>query len=102
MLFKSPISLPQSSGFVAFDGGGAAEAEVQHRAPTPADPVPTPRLEPELVEAAARALEAPSTWQGSRTWQPATGALVRRVEGAVIVAICGYFAFGLASVAGWL
>jgi hypothetical protein len=94
MFFKSSFSLPQTSGFVAFDGGGAAETEVLHRAPKQADAVVVPRLEPEL--------EAAAGWQGSRTWQPSTGALVRRVEGLVIAAICGYFAFGLAGLAGWL
>ncbi len=93
MFLKSSFSLPQASGFVAFDGGGAADTEVQRRAPKPVDVV-VPRLEPEL--------EAAVEWQGSRTWQPSTGSLVRRVEGLVIAAICGYFGFGLAGLAGWL
>ncbi len=98
MFLKNPLSLPQSSGFVAFDGGGIAEPEVRRRASKPADVAVTPRLEPELAAAAGQA----NDWHGSRTWQPSTGALVRRVEAAVIVAICGYFAFGLAGLAGWL
>ena len=98
MFLKSTFSLPQTSGFVAFDGGGIAEHDVQRRAPKPADVDVMPRLEPELV----RSAEAANDWHGSRTWQPSTGALVRRVEAAVVVAICGYFACGLASVAGWL
>ncbi len=100
MFLKNPLS-QVSSGFVAFDGGGSAEPDVQRRTPKSAV-VATPRLEPELVRAVEPALDVASDWHGSRTWQPSTGALVRRVEGAVIVAICGYFAFGLASLAGWL
>ncbi len=94
MFLKSSFSLPQISGFVAFDGGGAADTEVRQRAPKQADAVVVPRLEPEL--------EAAVEWQGSRIWQPSTGMLVRRVEGLVIAAVCGYFAFGLAGLAGWL
>ena len=100
MFLKNPLS--QSSGFVAFDGGGIAESDVQRRAPKSVDVAVTPRLEPELARAAEPALDVANDWHGSRTWQPTTGALVRRVESVVIVAICGYFAFGLASVAGWL
>jgi hypothetical protein len=102
MFLKSTFSLPQASGFVAFDGGGIAEPDVQRRAPKTADGVVTPRLAPELARTDEPALEAANDWHGSRTWQPSTGALVRRVEAAVVVAICGYFAFGLAGVAGWL
>ena len=98
MFLKNPLSLPQASGFVAFDGGGIAEPEVQRRAPKAADVAVTPRLEPELVARSGQTSE----WHGSSTWQPTTGALVRRVETAVIVAICSYFAFGLAGVAGWI
>lgn len=102
MFLKSSLSLPQASGFVAFDGGGTAEHDVQRRAPKSRDVVVSPRLEPERVRVAEPALEAANDWRVSPTWQPSTGALVRRVEGAVIVAICGYFAFGLAGLAGWL
>ena len=102
MFLKSTFPLPQASGFVAFDGGGATDLEAPRRVRAPADPAVAPRLEPELVRPAETASESPAEWNGSRTWQPSTGGLVRRVEGAVIVAICAYFAFGLASVAGWL
>jgi hypothetical protein len=101
MLLKSVLSLPQASGFMAFDGGGIADPEVQRPAPKSADVV-TPRLEPELVRVAEPAHEVSSDWHGSRTWQPSTGVLVRRAEAVVIAAICGYFAFGLAGLAGWL
>ena len=102
MFLKSTFSLPQASGFVAFDGGGSADVESPRRARVVAEPAVAPRLEPELVRAAETALDAPVEWHGSTAWQSSNGGLVRRVEGAVIVAICAYFAFGLASVAGWL
>lgn len=98
MFLKNTLSLPQASGFVAFDGGGIAEPVVKRRESKPADVAVTPRLEPELVHAAEQA----NDWHRSRTWQPSTGALARRVEAAVIVAICSYFAFGLAGLAGLL
>jgi hypothetical protein len=100
MNLKSQFSLSQSSGFVAFDGGGSVDAEVRPVVAKTAVVETTPRLEPELRRAPA--VVAPSEWLGSRTWQPSTSALVRRVEGAVLAAICAYFAFGLAGVAGWL
>ena len=78
MFLKSSFSVSQTSGFVAFDGGGAADADVRRDAAKAPAVVGTPRLEPELL----------------RTAQPA-------VEVAVIVAICAYFAAGLAGVAGW-
>ncbi len=102
MFLKSSFTLPQASGFVAFDGGGATDIDAPRRAHAPADAAVTPRLEPELARGADAAIASPAQWDGSRTWQPSTGGLVRRVEGAVVLAICGYFAFGLASVAGWL
>jgi hypothetical protein len=102
MLLQSTFSRPQASGFVAFDGGGATDIEAPPRARAPAEPALAPRLEPELVRSADASTRSAAEWHGSPTWQPSTGALVRRVEGAVIVAVCGYFAFGLASVAGWL
>lgn len=102
MFLKSSFSLPQASGFVAFDGGGAAEPAVKRRAAKPAAVVVSPRLEPERLLAAEPALDVSNEWHGSRTWQPSTGALARRIEAAVIAAICGYFALGLAGVAGWL
>ena len=99
MLLKSSFPVAQTSGFVAFDGGGAAEADLR-REPAPAVAV-TPRLEPELLRAAAQAVELAQDWRPSQTWQPSTSVLVGRVETAVIVAICAYFAAGLAGVAGW-
>jgi hypothetical protein len=98
MFLKASLALPQASGFVAFDGHGTAEPVVRRRAPKRVDVAVTPRLDVEPVPAVALAHD----WHGSSTWQPSTGAAVRRVEAAVLVGICAYFAFGLAGVAGWL
>lgn len=98
MLLKSSLSVAPHSGFVAFDGGGAVEADAYQftaKAPVPA---------PQPVEAESPALEAPVSdgLLQSAIWQPAAGLRARRVEGAVIVAICGYFLFGAASLLGWI
>jgi hypothetical protein len=101
MLLKSSFSLPQTSGFVAFDGGGAADTEVRRETAKAPAPAVTPRLEPELARAALPAADVGQEWHQSQTWQPSTSGMVRRVETAVIVAICAYFATGLAGVTGW-
>jgi hypothetical protein len=105
MFLKSSLSLPQTSGFVAFDSGGACEAEVRRKAANPpavvAAPQPEPEPEPELLRAAEPALEIAEGWHESPTWEPPTSRWVRRVEAAVIVALGGYFVLGLAGIAGW-
>ncbi len=101
MFLKSSFSLPQSSGFVAFDGGGPADAEVRRDVAKAPAVVVTPRLEPELRRGAQPAAEVANDWHQAGTWQPSTGRIVRRVEAAVIVAICAYFAAGLAGLAAW-
>ncbi len=88
MFPKSSLVLGPVSGFVAFDGGGAAMPPVVARAP-----IAQPVIERELAPAGVEA--APGLRQCS-TWQPASTLSVRRVEGAVILSICGYFAFGAA------
>ncbi len=102
MFPKNSFSVPQTSGFVAFDGGGTLEADARRAdAMTPASDR-APRLEPELVSAAAPSPAVHAEWLEGRTWQPTTSILVRHVEGAVVGAICAYFAFGLAGLAGWI
>ena len=101
MFLKSSFSLPQTSGFVAFDGGGAADTEVRREAAKAPAVAVTPRLEPELLRAAQPAGDVAQQWHPSQTWQPSTSGIVRRVETAVIVAICAYFALGLIGVVGW-
>jgi hypothetical protein len=100
MLLNSSFPLARPSGFVAFDGGGVADPEVRHDTAEPPHVAITPRLEPELLRATKPSAEVAHGWRQSPTWQPSTGALVRRIEAVVVVAICGYFALGLAGVAG--
>ncbi len=97
----SPLSIAPSSGFVAFDGGGAVDeetyrvaAKVITTARQPAVPVVS-RLLPSDALVTVDLLQ-------SATWQPAAGRFARRVEGVSIIAICGYFIFGFASIAGWV
>jgi hypothetical protein len=93
----APLSLAPSSGFVAFDGGGVVDADtcrVDAKVTLPVAPLVS-RLPVADVAATADLFQSP-------TWQPAAGRLARRVEGASIIAICGYFIFGFASLAGWI
>jgi hypothetical protein len=101
MFLKSSFSLPQPSGFMAFDGGGAVEADFRPDTAKAPAVVVTPRLEPELRRAADPVADVANGWRESQTWQPSTSTVVRRVETALIVAISGYFALGLAGVIGW-
>jgi hypothetical protein len=48
-----------------------------------------------VARAAAPAVEAPPHAPVA-PWQPASSARIRFVEGAVLAAVCGYFAWGLA------
>jgi hypothetical protein len=97
MLLKSSLSIAPHSGFVAFDGGGTVEADAYRFT------AKAPSLVP-VVETISPALEKPESdgLLQSVTWQPTAGLRSRRVEGAVIVAICGYFMFGAASLLGWI
>jgi len=101
MFLKSSLSLPQTSGFVAFDGGGSCEADVRHKTAQASAVVIAPRIEPELLRAAEPAVEFANTWHESTTWQPPTSRWVRRVEAALIVALSGYFVLGLVGIVGW-
>ena len=99
MLLKSPLSLAlaPASGFVAFDGGGAVDVDA-HRPHVVArivvrhPPVPAPQDRAAIAEAMPQ----------SATWQPASAGRSRFVEGAVIIAICTYFAFGFAGLVHWI
>jgi hypothetical protein len=101
MFLKSSFSVPPTSGFVAFDGGGAADVEVRRDPAEETVTVVAPRLEPELLRAHERPVEVANGWRESQAWQPATSRIVRRVEAVVIAALCAYFALGLAGLAGW-
>jgi hypothetical protein len=100
MLLKSPLSIAPASGFVAFDGGGAVDVDSYlspvkgRRVDQPAQPVALPA--PDADVAVSEGMRQ------SATWQPATAARNRRVEGAVIIAICAYFVFGFAGLVHWI
>jgi hypothetical protein len=98
MLLKSSLSIAPPSGFVAFDGGGSVEVDSYRFTAKAPVLVPQPG-EPEAISGDAGAA---SELRQSPVWQPAIGVRARRVEAAVIVAICGYFLFGCASLLGWI
>jgi len=95
--------LPPTSGFVPLGTGGALEDDV-HEAP--ARPAVARRLpvaeEAAPVDAVAvpAAHDAPHAPARVEPWQPATTLRVRRVEMAVLAAICGYFSMGLVKLLG--
>ena len=97
MFLKSSLPLAPVSGFVAFDGGGAMPLPAPASAPALAR---SPRAQPAVTVEVARALEI--GMPQSATWQPASAMRVRRVEGAVLIAVCGWFAFGVGRVLGWI
>jgi hypothetical protein len=99
MFLKSSLSLPQTSGFVAFDSGGTCEAEVRRKSVKSPAVVVAPQLEPELLRAAEPAVEIAHGWHEAPTWHPPTSRWVRRIEAAVIVALAGYFMLGLVGIA---
>ena len=92
MLRTPSIFGPLNSGFVPFsaaapvdalaDDAIAAEAAIAETAEVVARAAASPAREAPLAEPLA-------------PWQPASSARIRLVEGAVIAAICGYFAWGL-------
>lgn len=98
MLLNSSLSIAPSSGFVAFDGGGAVEAD-SYRFTAKA-----PALVPAPVDAEVSSVESDGGVEllQSPTWEPVAGLRARRVEGAVIVAICAYFLYGAGSLLGWI
>jgi hypothetical protein len=101
MFLNSSLSLPQPSGFVAFDGGGTSEVEVRRKPARVPEAVVAPQLEPEMLRAAEPAVEIANGWIESPTWQPPTSHWVRRVEASVIIALGGYFVLGLVGIVGW-
>jgi hypothetical protein len=80
MLRTPSILGPLNSGFVPFSP--AADACVDDEATEV------------LARAAAPAAE-PVVFAPAPVWAPASSARIRIVEGLVVAAICGYFAFGL-------
>jgi len=92
MLRTPSILGPLNSGFVPFspaapvdalaDDAIAAEAAIAETAEVVARAAATPLSEAPLAEPVA-------------PWAPSSSASIRLVEGAVIAAICGYFAWGV-------
>ena len=94
MLRTSSFFGPINSGFVPFSSAAPVDGV--------ADPAvnPAESAEAQAAEAVARAAAAPvgePLAHTVETWAPASSARIRFVEGAVLVAICGYFGFGLLS-----
>jgi hypothetical protein len=95
MLRTSSFFGPLNSGFVPFSSAAPSDAlvDADPTAPSAAE------AEAEAAEVVARAAAAPAVeplaFQTRPAWAPASSARIRVVEGAVLVAICGYFAFGL-------
>jgi hypothetical protein len=95
MLRTSSLFGPLNSGFVPFSSAAPSEAllDADPTAPSAAE------AEAEAAEVVARAAAAPTVepleFQTRPAWAPASSARIRVVEGAVLVAICGYFALGL-------
>jgi len=90
MLRTPSIFGPLNSGFVPFASGAPIDA--------------TAEAETETAEVIARVSAAPavepveSLEVAPRTaWAPASSARIRIVEALVVVAVCGYFGFGLLS-----
>jgi len=94
-MLRTPSYLgPLNSGFVPdtpaapvdalADDAIAAESAI---AETEAAEVVARAAAPALVESPARAPLTP--------WEPASSARIRIVEGVVLAAVCGYFAWGL-------
>lgn len=90
-MLKNAFPLPSPSGFVAFDGGGALPVDAYRVAGKGAS-VLQPRVE--IAEPAPALQGMPQ----SATWEPASGRRARWVEGSVIIAMCGYFVFGMFNV----
>ncbi len=102
MFLKNSFPLPQASGFVAFDGGGAVELEDRPSSAAASVLVRQPLTAPASVELplAVPMVDEASAWQQA-TWQPTVSSHLRRVEALVIAAICVYFGCGFAGLLGW-
>ena len=82
-MLRNPSLLVQpTSGFVPFSTGATVAGDLD-QAPARRVDVLHPGIAPARIE------------RRQAVWEPATAARSRRVEAAVLVAICGYFTFGL-------
>jgi hypothetical protein len=92
MFPKSSLPFAPVSGFVAFDGGGAMPPSVAH--PKRPRIVHTPAAEPAAIEPEAAPVVEGDVAPGLRRtagWQSGHGLRARRVEGALLIGIVGYF-----------
>ena len=98
MLRTSSFLRPVSSGFVPFSTAAPGDAVVDADADVDANAVELDgRAEAAEVVARAAAPLAAETIErrALAVWMPASSRRIRLVEGAVVAAICGYFAYGL-------
>ncbi|HUP08983.1 MAG TPA: hypothetical protein VMU47_17615 [Caldimonas sp.] len=103
MLPNRSLWLPPTSGFVPLGSGGALEGDVLEPPVRPAVPRRPPLADeahPVDTVAAPAKRDAPRLAAHIQAWQPATTLQVRRVEMAVLAAICGYFSMGLVKLLG--
>ena len=89
MLRSPALIVPSTSGFVPFSGGGTIAGELDAE---PRSGVLAPVASPWRVER--------ETGGRPAIWEPGTSMSVRRVEMAVLTAVCGYFTFGLGKLLG--
>jgi hypothetical protein len=92
MLRTPSIFGPLNSGFVPHSPAAAVDALAD-------DAIAAEAAIAETAEVVARAAAAPLSEaplaEPLAPWLPSSSASIRVVEGAVIAAICGYFAWGL-------
>jgi hypothetical protein len=103
MLPNRSLWLPPTSGFVPLGSGGALDDEVLEAPVRPAVArrarVAEETVVPDVVAVPA-SRSAPHAAVRVQTWQPSTMLAVRRVEMAVLAAVCGYFSIGLVKLLG--
>jgi hypothetical protein len=97
MFPKSSLVLAPASGFVAFDGGGAVVADRSSVRSLIRVPATIERPAPPVADVAAN-----EGRRQSATRQPTFAARTRRVEASLVMALCAYFALGLARLVGWI
>jgi hypothetical protein len=104
MLPNRSLWLPPTSGFVPLGSGGALDDEVLEAPVRPAVArrarVAEETVVPDDVVAVPASRSAPHAAVRVQTWQPSTTLAVRRVEMAVLAAVCGYFSIGLVKLLG--
>jgi hypothetical protein len=103
MLPNRSIWLPPTSGFVPLGSGGAVDDDLLEAPVRPAVARRAPVVEESVVgDRAVAPVARGAVRPASRvhTWEPSTTLVVRRVEMAVLAAVCGYFSMGLVKLLG--